>query len=50
MNWPEAFVSTLAASWWVIGIAVSKGWWMLLAIFVPPAAWVLAAQWLLLRP
>ena len=40
-------MAILVLVFWVIGIAVSKGWLMVLAIFVPPAAWVLAAQYFL---
>lgn len=33
---------------WVVGIAVAKGFWMTLgAVFLPPMAWVLLAQWFL---
>jgi hypothetical protein len=33
---------------WVMGIAAAKGFWItLLAALLPPAAWVLAAQWMM---
>jgi hypothetical protein len=33
---------------WVMGIAIAKGFWAIAgAIFLPPVAWVLVAQWLI---
>lgn len=35
---------------WVLGIAVAKGFWLTaFTVFVPPAAWVLFAQYVLER-
>ena len=54
VNWPSV-VLTLSlyipmVGGWVFGIAVAKGIWMTVgAIFLPPMAWVLFAQWLLER-
>jgi len=52
-TWPEAAVAFFALTlyavmvlFWIFGIAVAKGFWLTLgAVFLPPMAWVLLAQW-----
>jgi len=49
-NWPESTLALIAVSAWVFGIAVAKGFWMVAcAIFLPPAAWVLAVRYIIER-
>jgi len=48
MNWPTFWLTLIASTGWVAGIAAAKGFWLTaLAVLVPPAAWVIAAQWAL---
>ena len=54
VSWASAFtVLAIYSSFfggWIFGIAVAKGFWVTLgAIFLPPMAWVLLAQWILER-
>lgn len=38
----------IAIVFWIIGVAVANGGWMIaLAIFFPPASWVFAAKYFL---
>lgn len=46
----DSFLRTLMLVFWVFGIAVVKGFWLtVLAVCLPPAAWVFAAQWIIER-
>lgn len=40
----------LMVVWWVHGIAVAKGFWLVtLCIFLPPASFVVSMSWLMER-
>lgn len=47
------FLYLMVVGWWVFGIAVAVKYysvmWVLVAVTIPPAAWVMAAKWLLER-
>ena len=48
----ESLLYLVMVAAWVFGIAVAIGkglGWIMFAIFVPPVAWVLLAQWTLGR-
>lgn len=54
VSWPSAFLVlalyTSIIGGWIFGVAVAKGFWLTVgAIFLPPMAWVLFAQWILER-
>jgi len=41
MKWPEMILFFVMVVAWVVGIAVSKGFWMIIgSIAIPPMAWV----------
>ena len=49
-NWAELAFAAFILIWWIFGIAVAtmSGFWITVcAIFVPPAAWVMLALWIL---
>lgn len=38
----------LLVVWWMLGVAVAKGFWLIVGAAVfPPLAWVIFAQWAL---
>ena len=46
LNWPTAMTVWLLVAGWAFGIAVAKGFWMtLLAVLLPPVAFILSAGW-----
>ncbi|WP_105610624.1 hypothetical protein [Cronobacter malonaticus] len=48
MTWPEAFLYLAMIVPWVMGVAITKGFWMTLACFcLPPVAWVVTAGWVI---
>ena len=48
MNWPTTLLYLVMIISWVMGIAIAKGFWLTTgAIFIPPLAWVLLAQWII---
>lgn len=48
MNWPESLLALIFIGSWVFGIAVAGAYWVV-AVFLPPAAWVFLAKWVLER-
>ena len=52
MNWPTAFTYFWMVATWVLGIAIAIKhgvMWAVLAVVLPPAAWIFLAQWVLER-
>jgi len=47
MNWPSAFTWFWMIILWVMGIAISKGFWMTLFSLFPPVAWVISMKWII---
>ena len=46
----RAVVSLYLLTWWVLGVAVADGFWQtLFALFVPPYAFVLFTELVLIR-
>lgn len=44
-NWPDAFLLLCFTIPWILGIAVSKGFWLTFASsLLPPVAWVVLAS------
>lgn len=46
MNMGESFTYFWMVLLWILGVVVSKGFWVTVSsIFFPPFAWYLAIQW-----
>ena len=47
-GWPGVFMFLCLVVPWVLGVAVAKGFWIVVGcILFPPMAWVVFAQYLL---
>lgn len=43
--WPEVFFQLMMITGWVCGVAVAKGFWMMIGcVLFPPMAWVVLAM------